>query len=387
MIAIKNAKLIKTITNGDIKTGTILIDNGKIKAVGTDVEIPDGTQVINASKYIVTPGLIDVHTHLGVFTEGHGPAGVDGNEMTNPATPQVRALDGLYPFDQGFMDAVKAGVTSSQVLPGSANVIGGEMVAVKHVGRSVEEMVIKSPSAMKVAFGENPKRVYGGKGKMPSTRMGVAAVLREQLVKAENYLKKLEKGAQDPDKMPERDLGLEALVRVLKREIPMRAHAHRADDILTAIRIAEEFNVDLTIEHCTEGHKIADIIAAKGVKVAVGPTMSSRSKLELKDKGWHTVVQLVKAGVHVSITTDHPVVAIDYLSVAAALAVRAGLTEQQAWETITINAARHIGIEDRVGSIEVGKDADIVLWSGDPLDPRTRVKYTLIDGKVVYQDK
>lgn len=383
MKAICNAAVVKTITHGDLEEATVLIDQGKILMVGHNLEIPEGTEIIDAKGGIVTPGIIDVHTHVGLFTEGAGESGVDGNEMTEASTPHVRAIDGINPDDLAFEDARKGGVTTVQIMPGSANVIGGEMAVLKTVGTTVEEMMVKAPSALKVAFGENPKRVYGKKGKMPMTRMGVAAVLREQLYKARTYIEK-KKRAQENGDYFEYDLRMEVLAQVVEGKIPMRAHAHRADDMMTAIRIAEEFSLHLTLEHGTEGHKIAKILGEKGVPVAVGPTMSSRSKVELANRSWQTLTALADAGVPISITTDHPVVGIEYLPVTAAIAVREGLSEKVAWEAITINAARHIGIADRVGSIEVGKDADFVIWDGDPFDFRTHVVETMINGEIVY---
>ena len=275
-------------------------------------------------------------------------------------------------MDMGFEDARKAGVTTVQVMPGSANVIGGEMSVLKTTGNIVDEMVIRSTSGMKAALGENPKRVYGTKGKLPIIRMGVAALLREKLMEAEDYIKNKEKN---------RDLGLEQLSKVLKKGIPLRVHAHRAEDILTVLRTKREFDINLTIEHCTEGHQIADYIAKHDVRVSVGPTMSTRSKVELQDKGWETIKVLLDAGVPCSITTDHPVVGIEDLVTSAIHAVKAGITEQQALRAITLNAAKHIGVEDRVGSIEKGKDADFLIWSGSPFDLRNKVEQIFIDGK------
>lgn len=383
MILIKNAE-IRTMTNGTLTNASILLENGKIKEIGSDIQAP-GAEVIDGTGKIVTPGLIDVHTHLGVYEEIIGPAGADGNELTNPATPQVRALDAINPMERGFVDAIESGVTTVQVMPGSGNVIGGEMLVIKTHGKIVDEMIVKSPSALKIAFGENPKRVYGAKNKMPASRMGLAAVLRENLVQGQNYLRKLELAEKDPEKAPDRDLKLEIIAKVLKREIQVRAHAHRADDIVTAIRIAKEFNLDLTIEHCTEGHKIPEFIKESGFRVSVGPTMSSRSKVELGDKGWHTLTTLAEHGVPFSITTDHPVIPIDYLITSAATAVAHGLDEQLAWEALTINAAKHMKVEDQVGSLEAGKDADLVIWSANPmLHHQAKVEKTIINGQIVY---
>jgi len=386
MLAIINAR-INTITQGYIEKGTILIEEGIIKALGENVEIPLDALVIDGEGKVLTPGIIDAHTHLGVYQETIGWAGEDGNEMTDPSTPHVRALDAINPEDQGFIDAYQGGVTTVQIMPGSANVIGGEMSVLKTFGRVVEEMLVKELSGLKIAFGENPKRVYGDKKQMPSTRMGTAAVLRENLTKAKNYLLKKEQGIEDPSKLPDIDLKMETLIKVLKKEIPVRAHAHRADDIMTAMRIAEEFDIDLTLEHCTEGHKIVEIIAKKGYKAAVGPTLTNRSKIELGDKGWNTLVELEQANVPISIITDHPVIPINYINVTAAIAVREGLSEEAAWRAITINPAKHMGVDYRVGSLEVGKDADVVLWSGDPLDYRTKVELTVINGKIVYKSE
>jgi imidazolonepropionase-like amidohydrolase len=382
MIVIHGGTLL--VGNGQkIDNACIVVEEGKIKEVTTQLQDPslfDHAEIIDASGKFITPGLIDVHTHLGIHEEGIGKEGHDFNEVSSPSTPHVRAIDGINPEDKGFDDARRAGVTTVQVMPGSANVIGGEMVVIKTVGQPVDEMVVRNPSGMKAAFGENPKRVYGDKGKLPTTRMGIAALFREQFIQAQTYLQKIENG-----KEVERDLKLENLAKVLKKEIPLRVHAHRADDIMTVIRLAKEFGFDYTIEHCTEGHHIANYIAESGIRVSVGPTMSTRSKVELADKGWHTLLALRDAGVPFSITTDHPVVGIEHLMTSAILAVKHGLEESLALQAITLNAAKHLGIEDRVGSVEVGKDADIVIWSGDPFDLRQNVEMTIINGHVVFQ--
>jgi imidazolonepropionase-like amidohydrolase len=376
---------MKAYTNGKFILGTgEVLDNGvlitkqnKIVAIGNDISIPEQAKIIDLKGKTVTPGIIDVHTHLGVHEEGIGAAGADFNETTSASTPYVRALDGINPLEKGFEVARSSGVTTVQILPGSANVIGGEIVTVKTAGKIVDEMVVRNPSGMKAAFGENPKRVHGDK--QTKTRMGIAAVFRQEFVKAQNYLKKLEKGEEVT-----RDLGLESLAKVLRKEIPLRAHAHRADDIVTVLRLAKEFNIDVTIEHCTEGHHIADFIKKHNVMVCVGPTMSARSKIENADKGWHTLLALEEAGIPFAITTDHPVVGIEYLITSVAHAVKNGLSETTAWKSVTINAAKHIGIEDRVGSLEVGKDADFVIWSSHPFDVNAKVEQTIIDGEVVF---
>ena len=382
LLAITNATLY-TITDG-VKQGNILIDDeGRIAGVG-DIAIPEGTEVIDAFGKIVMPGMIDAHGHAGVYEEAIGWEGADGNEAVDPITPQLRALDGINPHDEGICEALEAGVTTMCVLPGSANVIGGQGVIIHMYGNTVEDMII-GEGGLKVAFGENPKRVYSGQKKSPSTRMATASLLREQLVKAQNYLAKLEKAKDDPDKAPERDLKMEALVRVLKKEIPLRAHAHRADDIITALRIADEFGVDIIIEHCTEGHKIAEELGNRKVRAVIGPTMTNRSKVEVRERDYSTLRTLWENGVQIAITMDHPVIHVQYLNISAALAVKAGLPREEALKAVTINPARILGIDDRYGSLEEGKLADIVLWSGDPLDIMSRVEQVFIHGKLVYK--
>ncbi|OEF95961.1 amidohydrolase [Desulfuribacillus alkaliarsenatis] len=384
MKAIINGTII-TVANETIEQGTILIDGDKIVQISKGaLELSADVEVFDATGKVVTPGLIEVHGHIGICEEGMGWEGDDTNEMTDPSTPYVRALDAINPFDRAFVDARKGGVTTVHTMPGSANVIGGETIVIKTAGTIVEDMVLKAVAGIKVAFGENPKRIYGDRKQLPSTRMGTAAVLRRELTKAQGYLEKCQIGKQDPEKMPDKDLGMEVLVKVLKKEIPLRAHAHRADDIVTAIRIADEFNVDITIEHCTEGHKIVEFLKQKQVNIAVGPTLSSRSKIELQDLGFETVKILMEAGIEVSILTDHPVIPVQYIPICAALAAKEGITEEEALKAITIYPAKHLGIADRVGSIEVGKDADIVIWSGYPLDYRSKVERTIINGHVVY---
>ncbi|NLJ74555.1 MAG: amidohydrolase [Firmicutes bacterium] len=381
MLAIKNAKLY-TIVNG-VQKGTVLIDDdGKIAAIG-DVEIPEGTQIIDGEGKVLMPGMIDAHGHAGVYEEALGWEGSDGNEAVDPVTPHLRALDGINPHDEGIKEALAGGVTAMCVVPGSANVIGGQGVVIHMYGNTVDEMVI-GEGGLKIAFGENPKRVYSGQKKSPSTRMATAAVLRENLVKAQNYMAKLEKAKTDPDKAPERDLKMEVLARVLRREIPVRAHAHRADDIITALRIADEFNLDITIEHCTEGHKIVNELSKRNVRATVGPTMTNRSKVELKGRSFATLKALWEGGIEFSITMDHPVLPVNYLPIAAALAVKAGLPREEALKAITLNPAKILRIDDRYGSIEPGKMGDLVLWSGDPLDIMSEVEKVFIHGKVVY---
>ena len=388
MLAIKGGK-IHTISHGVIDNGTILIENGKITKVGKRVKIPEDTEVIDASGKVVMPGLVEAHCHIGIIEEKIGWAGSDGNEMTDPATPHVRALDAIKAnADEGGLEAaLKAGITTVQILPGSANVIGGTGVVIKTAPKVViDDMVIKNPSGMKIAFGENPRRVYGeGQKKMPSTRMGVAGVLREWLQNTKNYMEKKEKYKDDPEKIPEFDIRLEALIPVLKKEIPLRAHAHRADDVATAVRIAEEFDVKISWEHATEGHRIAEWIAKKGISAVWGPSLMARPKWEMRELSFDTPRIMHEAGVEFAIQTDSLGMSIAFLPLCAGLAVRNGLPYEVALSAITLTAAKILGVDDRVGSIEAGKDADIRILDGDPLELMTKVETVLIEGKVVYR--
>jgi imidazolonepropionase-like amidohydrolase len=397
MIAIKNGT-IWTITNGILENGTVLVDGDKIAAVGTEIDVPEGATVIDAAGKIVMPGLIDAHCHVGLFPDGIGWEHVDGNEMTDPVTPHLRALDAVHPEDLAFKDLLEAGVTTVLTGPGSANLIGGQWTCIKtNPTPNIDEMILKDPAGMKMALGENPRRVYGGQKKIPSTRMGNAAVLRSALVEAQNYLAKWERYETEaaayeekdsnngeestPPTPPERDLKLEALGKVLKRELKARVHAHRADDMLTAIRIAEEFNLDLTLEHATEGYKIADLLAEKGIPVTVGPILFSRVKYELREMTPKNPGILSKAGVKLAIQTDEAS-AGKYLTINAALAVREGMAEKEALKAITINAAEIIGVEDRIGSLEAGKDADIVIFNGHPFEYLTVPELVMVNGKI-----
>lgn len=384
MKAIVNGK-VYTMAGDVLEKGIVLIKDGKIAAVGANVDIPSDAEVIDATGKIVFPGIIDAHTHLGIGEEGIGWEGRDYNEVSNPSTPHLRAIDAINPDDEGFKDAVKGGITTVMTGPGSANVLGGENLVLKTYGRTVEDMILLNPCGIKGAFGENPKRVYGTRGnpQTPGTRMATAAVMREALVKAQNYLNKVE-NAKKEGKPVERDLQAESTARLLTKELPLRAHAHRADDILTILRIAKEFDIRVTLEHCTEGHKIADIIADAGVPAIVGPTISSRSKYELKDRSMETPAILHQAGVKVALMTDHPVIPVQYLPLSAGLAIRHGLPEMEAMKAVTINAAEILGVADRVGSLEVGKDADVVIFDGHPFETMTTVVKVFINGEEVY---
>jgi len=386
VVAIVGGRVVP-IASADIPDGTVLIENGKIVAVGDSVAVPDGATVVDASGSWVLPGFIEAHGHVGASEEAEGWAGQDTNEMTEPVTAQVRAIDAINPADLGFRDAISGGVLAVNVNPGSGNPIGGQTVALKCWGRTVDQMTLRQPSGMKSALGENPKRVYGEQKKTPSTRLGTAAVIRGALVDAANYLRRIDAEAAKPEaerKPVDRDLKLEALGKVLRREIPWRQHCHRADDIATAIRIADEFGYDLVIDHGTEAHLLADILAARDVPVVIGPLLTSRSKVELRNRSLANPGRLAAAGVTIAITTDHPVVPINFLVHQAALAVKDGLDRDTALRALTINPARIAGIDDRLGSIEPGKDADLVLWSGDPLDVLSRAERALIDGSEVY---
>ena len=382
MLYIKNGS-IKTMAGPDIENGCILIDdNGKIAAVGTDIPCPEGAQVIDAAGRLVTPGCVDAHCHVGLDNQGMGWEGHDYNEIVDPITPQMRAIDSINPMDEAFALGLKGGVTTVCTGPGSANVVGGTFVAMKLAGKRVDNMIVKEPLAMKCAFGENPKRCYGqGSKKAPMTRMGTAALLRELLFKTRRYMEDKEAG-----KNPGFDFKLESMIPVLKGELPLKAHAHRHDDILTSIRIAKEFGVKLTLDHCTDGSLIADELAKEGLPAFVGPTLGGKSKIELINKSFDTPKVLREAGVDIAIITDAPVIPIQYLPMCAGLAHNAGLDYEESWKAITSAAAKLTGIGDRVGSLEVGKDGDVVIWTADPMTVlAAESACTIVDGKIVYQ--
>jgi imidazolonepropionase-like amidohydrolase len=376
------------VTGAPIDGGTILLDAGKIVAVGgQDLAVPDGAGVVDAAGKWVLPGFIDAHAHVGLAEEAEGWAGRDVNEMTKPVTASVRAIDAINPADQGFRDAIGGGVLAVNVNPGSGNPIGGQTAAIKCWGRVVDQMVLREPSGMKSALGENPKRTYGDRQETPSTRLGTALVIREALVEAGNYLAKLAAAENKPPsgrKPVGRDLGLEALGRVLRREIPWRQHCHRADDIATAIRLSREFGYELVIDHGTEAHLLADMLAADSIPVIIGPLFTSRSKVELRNRSLANPGRLAAAGVTIAITTDHPVVPIHFLIHQASLAVKEGLDAETAIRAVTINPAQIMGVAGRIGSLEPGKDADLVIWSGDPLDVTSRAERAFQDGREIY---
>jgi imidazolonepropionase-like amidohydrolase len=409
MIALINGKLM-TISQGTLENGVILIEGNKIAALGKEVTIPSGSEIHDLKGRVVTPGLIDAHCHTGIFADGIGWYESDGNEMTDPVTPQLRAVDAIHPDDIAFKDLREAGVTTINTGPGSGNLIGGQFVCLKtKKARIVEEMVIMAPSGMKMALGENPKRVYGDQKKTPSTRMGNAAQLRSILMAAQDYrdkwLRFKEKKALYQDKLgrweagkdpqrgekpeppdpPERDMKMESLVPLLEGKLRAMIHCHRADDIMTAIRIADEFGLHFSLEHATEGYKIAELLAQRDVPCVVGPILFSRTKYELREMTPQNPGILSAAGVKVAIQTDE-MSAVRYLLINAAVALQHGMKEEDALRAITINPAQIIGVADRVGSLEVGKDADLVVFTGHPLDYRSVPELVMIDGEIVYPE-
>lgn len=398
MLCIKNG----TVHDGVHREGfqaDILVEDGKIKAIrehmegehsmegghsmeeGHSMEIPAGTEIVDASGLQVYPGFVEAHGHIGLDGYGIGYEGMDYNELNDIISPQMRGIDGVKPMDPALPKAAAAGVTCVCVGPGSANVLGGTFTTIKTVGKRVDDMVVRDGVAMKCAFGENPKRVY--RDKKDSSRMTTAALLREILFKAKEYMEKKEAAGDDISKRPAFDMKLEALLPVMRKEIPLKAHAHATEDLFTALRIAEEFDLKITLEHVTEGHLIVEELAKENVPLAVGPTLTSASKFELRNKSWITPGVLAAAGCQVSIITDSPVIPQEYLPLCAGLAVQAGMDSFAALQAITINPAKHAGIADRVGSLEVGKDADIVITDGCPFEVSTKVKHVFIDGKAV----
>ncbi len=386
-----NGKIL-TMAKEEYENGYIYITNDKITSVGDMRNLSHDSSInkkdspeetIDADGAWVMPGLIDAHCHVGIAEEKWGAVTDDCNEMTTPVTPHLRAVDAVNPMDPAFHDAILAGVTSLMTGPGSSNVVGGQSLFMKTQGRCLDHMIVKAPAAMKVAFGENPKMNYGQRNQMPGSRMAVAGMLREELYHACRYQRKKDTGNIAAG---EEDFQMECWLPVLRREIPLKAHAHRADDILTAIRIAKEFNLDMTLDHCTEGHLIADEIAESGFPAIVGPDLTSRSKIEIKNMSFKTAGVLERAGIRTAIMTDHPVSLIRYLPLCAGLCVKQGLSFEGGLKAVTIHAAQICGTADRVGSLEPGKDADIAIFTGNPMEIFTRTLYTIIDGKIVYQE-
>ncbi len=366
---------LMTATRGNIDNGTLLIRNSTIEAIGTEVRVPQDAEVWNLKGKVVIPGMIDAHTHLGLRQDGVGADQSDEDEVENPIVPQIRAIDAINPEDIGFNDALKAGVTTVGVMPGSYNVVCGQTAAVKVVGRTLEEMLVLAPVGMKISFGERPKGAYGSRKKSPMTRMGISAMLREALVKTHNYMKR--KG--------ERDLRMESLIPVIKKTIPLRAHAHRADDIMTAIRIASEFSVRLVIEHGTDGYKVAQELAAAKVPVVHGPWIKVRGNVEQSGRNPESPRILIEKGVLTSFSTDHPVIAIQNMRLQATNAVEEGVSPDDALKAVTINSARIMGIDKRVGSLEKGKDADLVILSGPPFAGGSRIEAVVVNGVVAWK--
>ena len=381
MLCIKNGTL-HTASNADARIRTfsadILIDAGKIQEIGINLSTPDGCNVMDATGLHIYPGFVEAHCHTGLDGTAIGYEGHDYNELNDPVTPQLRAVDGINPLDPAFKEAALAGVTCIATGPGSSNAIGGSFAVIKTVGRRADDMIVKAPAAMKCAFGENPKRCYKDHG--ISSRMTNAALIRQVLNKALQYQAKKEAAGDDASKMPAYDDKCEALLPVLNHEMPLKAHAHQANDFFTALRIAKEFGLDITLEHVTEGHLVADILAQEKVPLAVGPSFGHASKFELQNKSWTTPDVLTKAGCRVSIITDAPVTPLHYLPLCAGLAHKAGLSENDALLAITLNPARHLGVDDRVGTLEEGKDADLVITDGSPLSMETKVHAVYIDG-------
>ena len=384
---IANAKLL-TMAARSYDNGCVLIENGKIKKVAENINKIENKDdvVIDAKGCWLLPGIIEAHCHIGITEEKSGKEGDDCNEINKPITPYLKALDAINPMDAAFHSAIKAGITSVMVGPGSSNVVGGQFVFIKTDGRMLDDMIVLEPAAMKVAFGENPKKNYGNNNMMPSTRMAIGAMLREELFEAKKYIDD-KQSAFDSKKSFDEDYRKECWIPVFKKQVPLKAHVHRTDDILTAIRIAKQFDLDMTLDHCTEGHLIAEEIRKSGFPAIIGPDLASRNKIEVQYMDFKTAGILYKAGVKVAIMTDHPVSLIQYLPICAGLAAKEGLGIDEALKAITINAAEICKVSNRVGSIEAGKDADIAIFDGNPLETFTNCLYTIINGRVVYQSE
>lgn len=387
MLAILHGN-IKTMEDKNYPDGFLRVEAGKITAVGNmadwdaDALRTKDAQVIDAKGNLVMPGIIEAHCHMGITEEKKGMEGDDCNENVDPITPYLRAIDAINPMDAAFDDALRAGITSAMIGPGSSNVAGGQFAFLKTHGRRIDDMVVKAPAAMKIAFGENPKVNFSGQNTSPATRMAIAAMLREELYKAKNYQRKRH---ENPGGEP--DFRYECWLPVLNREIPLKAHAHRADDILTAVRIAKEFHLNMTIDHCSEGHLIADELKEAGFPAILGPDMASRNKIEVQNMAFKTAGILSGKGILTAITTDHPVSKIQFLPICAGLAVKSGMEMEEGFRAITLNAAKICGVADRVGSLAVGKDADIAIFDGNPMEVFTKTLCTIIEGNIVYYDK
>lgn len=381
MLLIKNGRIL-TMTGEIIEKGDLLISNSKIMDIGKEINVD--CETIDAEGMWILPGFIEAHCHIGLDEPGTGLSGSDVNESTDPVTPYINGLDGVNFYDETFNEALKAGITTVCTGPGSANVIGGTFSILKTYGRTPFDMILKEKAAMKAALGENPKRVYGGKGKTPSTRMGTAYLLRDTFIKTQNYLDKKNRACEKKEGFEE-DMKYEELIPVIEGTMPLKVHVHRADDIVTALRISDEFGIRITLDHCSDGLRLLEEIKKRKIPAIIGPTMTFRKKVETKDKSFKTPGIFVENGVTTAITTDHPVTNIEYLPLCAALCVREGMDEYNALEAITINPAKILGIERRVGSIEVGKDADIVIFDGNPLEIRTKSKYVIVNGEVAFK--
>lgn len=370
---------IKSMAGEDISDGYVRIHKGKIAEIGKGMpECRQGEKILNVKGALVMPGLIEAHCHMGITEEKKGMEGDDCNENVNPITPFLSAIDAINSMDAAFDDALRAGITSAMIGPGSSNVVGGQFAFVKTKGRRIDDLVVKAPAAMKVAFGENPKVNFSGQGKMPVTRMAIAAMLRQELFEAKKYIKKDRKEGNI-------DFRYECWVPVFKREIPLKAHVHRVDDIFTAIRIAKEFHLDMTLDHCSEGHLIAPYLAKEGFPAIVGPDLASRNKIEVQNAAFKTAGILNRHGIMTAITTDHPVSLIQSLPICTGMAVKQGLPMEEGYKAMTVYPAKICRVFDRVGSLEVGKDADIAIFDGNPMEVFTNTLYTIINGEIVYE--
>lgn len=378
MLLIQNG-LLHTMEAEQPVRADLLIQNGKIKKIAPTISPTENMKILDASHRLVFPGFIDAHSHIGISEEKVTGIGDECNENSNPVTPFLRALDSIHPMDSAFHNALASGVTGAMIGPGSSNAIGGQFAFLKTHGRRVDDMVVLAPAAMKIAFGENPITTYGMNGNIPSTRMGIAALIREDLFNARQYLNETAPNA------PQKNFRLECYRELFEKKIPLKAHVHRTDDIFTAIRIAKEFDLDLTLDHCTEGHLIAEEIAESSFPAIVGPSMAARSKKEVSESDFKTAGILQKAGVLVALTTDHPVCRLQYLPLCAALAAKEGMDEYAALRAITIDAARICRVDHRLGSLREGKDADVVLWNGNPLAVGSSVDMTIVNGEIVWE--